>query len=212
MQVIALVGNKGGAGKTTLAINLASAFNELGPTILLDADPQGSSLQWSNIAGDSCILDVYDGSVKLADQVRSSADASYCVVDCPPSVHSKQTQDALRISDLAIIPVQPSPLDLWASVHIETEVNRARESNPDLRALLVINQSEPRTRLSKLAAEALKELSLPAATTAIHRRVAHRNAILQGRSVLQMGSRGATAADEIRQLIDELKTHMESRT
>jgi chromosome partitioning protein len=132
------------------------------------------------------------------------------VVDCPPSVHSEQTQEALRLSDLAIIPVQPSPLDLWASVHIETEVNKARAANPDLRALLVINQSEPRTRLSKMASEALKELSLPAATTAIRRRVAHRNAMLQGRSVLQMGSRGAMAADEIRQLIDELKTHMET--
>jgi chromosome partitioning protein len=210
MQVIALVGNKGGAGKTTLAINLASAFSELAPTILLDADPQGSSLQWCNIAGDTATLDVLDGSVNLAEQVRSGRDVSYCVVDCPPSVHSEQTQEALRISDLAIIPVQPSPLDLWASVHIETEVNKARAANPDLRALLVINQSEPRTRLSKLASEALKELSLPAATTAIHRRVAHRNAILQGRSVLQMGSRGAMAADEIRQLIDELKTHMET--
>ena len=49
MQVIALVGNKGGAGKTTLAINLASAFNELATTVLLDADPQGSTLQWFNI-------------------------------------------------------------------------------------------------------------------------------------------------------------------
>ena len=210
MQVIALVGNKGGAGKTTLAINLASAFSELAPTILFDADPQGSSLQWCNIAGDTATLDVLDGSVNLADQVRSSSDLSYCVVDCPPSVHSEQTQEALRISDLVIIPVQPSPLDLWASVHIETEVNKARAANPDLRALLVINQSESRTRLSKLAAEALKELSLPAATTAIRRRVAHRNAMLEGRSVLQMGSRGAMAADEIRQLIDELKTHMET--
>jgi chromosome partitioning protein len=210
MQVIALVGNKGGAGKTTLAINLASAFSELAPTILFDADPQGSSLQWCNIAGDTATLDVLDGSVNLADQVRSSSDLSYCVVDCPPSVHSEQTQEALRISDLVIIPVQPSPLDLWASVHIETEVNKARTANPDLRALLVINQSESRTRLSKLAAEALKELSLPAATTAIRRRVAHRNAMLEGRSVLQMGSRGAMAADEIRQLIDELKTHMET--
>ena len=209
MQVIALVGNKGGAGKTTLAINLASAFNEVAPTILLDADPQGSSLQWSYIAGESCTIEVFDGSRNLDDQIRSTSDISYCVVDCPPSVHSRQTQEALRICDLAIIPVQPSPLDLWASVHIETEVNKAQESNPALRALLVMNQSEPRTRLSKLASEALKELSLPAASTAIHRRVAHRNAILQGRSVLQMGSRGTPAADEIRQLIDELKNHME---
>mgnify|MGYP001818503262 FL=1 len=210
MQVIALVGNKGGAGKTTLAINLASAFNELAPTVLLDADPQGSSLQWFNIAGDECVLDVADASIGVEDQVRSAEDVSYCVVDCPPSVHSEQTRDALRISDLIIIPVQPSPLDLWASVHIETEVNKARKVNPGLRALLVINQSEPRTRLSRLAADALQELSLPAASTAIHRRVAHRNAILQGRSVLQMGSRGAAAADEIRQLIDELKIYMET--
>ena len=208
MQVIALVGNKGGAGKTTLAINLASAFNELATTVLLDADPQGSTLQWFNIAGDECALEVADASIGVADQVRRVQDASYCVVDCPPSVHSEQTRDALRISDLVIIPVQPSPLDLWASVHIETEVEKARAVNPDLRALLVINQSEPRTRLSRLAADALRELSLPAASTAIHRRVAHRNAILQGRSVLQMGSRGALAADEIRQLIEELKTYM----
>jgi chromosome partitioning protein len=208
VQVIALVGNKGGAGKTTLAINLASAFNELATTVLLDADPQGSTLQWFNIAGDECALEVADASIGVADQVRRVQDASYCVVDCPPSVHSEQTRDALRISDLVIIPVQPSPLDLWASVHIETEVEKARAVNPDLRALLVINQSEPRTRLSRLAADALRELSLPAASTAIHRRVAHRNAILQGRSVLQMGSRGALAADEIRQLIEELKTYM----
>ena len=100
MQVIALVGNKGGAGKTTLAINLASAFNELATTVLLDADPQGSTLQWFNIAGDECALEVADASIGVADQVRRVQDASYCVVDCPPSVHSEQTRDALRISDL----------------------------------------------------------------------------------------------------------------
>ena len=50
MAVIALVGNKGGAGKTTLAVNLACALNRIAPTVILDADPQGSSLQWRAIA------------------------------------------------------------------------------------------------------------------------------------------------------------------
>jgi chromosome partitioning protein len=100
--------------------------------------------------------------------------------------------------------VQPSPLDLWASVHIEAEIEQARQSNEQLRACLVINQAEPHTRLSRLVRDALAELSLPAAQTAIRRRVAHRNAVLQGRSVMQMGSRGAEAATEIRQLIEEL--------
>jgi chromosome partitioning protein len=204
MKVIALVGNKGGAGKTTLAINLASVLNESGPTLLLDADPQGSSLTWCNIAGETCMLDVGDGSAGLSGHVNDQADYAYCVIDCPPSVQSEQTREALRICDVALIPVQPSPLDLWASVHIESEINEAKAVNEGIRALLVINQSEPRTRLSRMTREVIDELSLPAAETAIRRRVAHRNAILEGRSVTQMGSRGAAAAEELRELIKEL--------
>lgn len=204
MKVIALVGNKGGAGKTTLAINLASVLNESGSTLLLDADPQGSSLTWCNIAGDECQLDVADGSGGLSVQITDNSDYAFCVIDCPPSVQSEQTREALRLCDIALIPVQPSPLDLWASVHIENEINEAKAVNDTIRALLVINQSEPRTRLSRMTREVIDELSLPAADTAIGRRVAHRNAILEGRSVAQMGSRGAVAADEIRELIKEL--------
>lgn len=205
MRTIALVGNKGGAGKTTLAINLASGLNTIAPTVLLDADPQGSSLQWSDIAGDSQTLTVRDGHSDLAARVGEAAEFAFCVIDCPPSVHSKQTRKALRLAEYVLIPVQPSPLDLWASVHIEAEVEQAREDNPGLRALLVINQAEPNTRLSRLVREALGELSLPAVDVAIRRRVAHRNAMLEGRSVLQMGNRGAAAAQDIMQLIDELE-------
>lgn len=203
MHVIALVGNKGGAGKTTLAINLASMLNQLGPAILLDADPQGSSLQWYGIAGDDATLRVREAADSVADTVNEISDASYCVIDCPPSVKSPQTQQALRICDLALIPVQPSPLDLWASVHIEEEVNQARIVNESLIALLVLNQLEPWTRLSQQVRDALAELSLPAAKTAIKRSVVHRNAMLQGRSVFEMGRRGKTAANEIRQLTEE---------
>ena len=205
MPVIALVGNKGGAGKTTLCINLARALAERDSTIVLDADPQRSSLNWHSIAeGDSAfpVLAASENVAAVADD--HAARANYLVIDCPPSVHSQQTTEALAQADLALIPVQPSPLDLWASVQIETEIDRARQSNPDLQALLVINQLEPRTRLSRLMRDALAELSLPAAETAIRRRMIYRNAVIQGRSVLDVGSRGAEAADEIRQLIDEM--------
>ena len=203
MYVIALVGNKGGAGKTTLAINLASMLNQLGPAILLDADPQGSSLQWCGIAGDAATLPVREAADSVADTANAISDAAYCVIDCPPSVKSTQTQQALRVCDLALVPVQPSPLDLWASVHIEEEVRQARIVNERLNALLVLNQLEPWTRLSKQVRDALAELSLPAAKTAIRRSVVHRSAMLQGRSVFEMGRRGKTAANEIRQLIEE---------
>ena len=205
MPVIALVGNKGGAGKTTLCINLASALAERDTTVLLDADPQQSSHNWHAIADGNSTFPVISASEGIARAAAEHASsARYVLIDCPPSVHSEQTSDALSRADLALIPVQPSPLDLWASVQIEAEVERARESNPGLGALLVINQLEPRTRLSQVMRDALAELSLPAAESAVRRRMIYRKSVVQGRSVLDVGSQGAAAAEEIRQLVDEM--------
>jgi chromosome partitioning protein len=205
MPVIALVGNKGGAGKTTLSINLASALAERAPTLLLDADPQHSCLNWHGITDGNTAFAVVDASEDVAGVLTGQAGGTqYLMIDCPPSVHAPQTRAALAAADLALIPVQPSPLDLWASIRIEAEVERARRANPRLQAVLVINQLEPRTRLSQVMRDALAELSLPAAETAVCRRMIYRSSVIQGRSVLDVGSRGAAAADEIRQLIDEM--------
>ena len=205
MPVIALVGNKCGAGKTTLCINLASALAERDATVVLDADPQQSSHNWHAIANGGSACPVIAATEDVADAAADHAAAArYVLIDCPPSVHSRQTSDALSHADLALIPVQPSPLDLWASAQIEAEVGRARESNPDLGALLVINQLEPRTRLSQVMRDALAELSLPAAQSAISRRMVYKKSVIQGKSVLDVGSQGAAAAEEIRQLVDEM--------
>ncbi len=205
MPVIALVGNKGGAGKTTLCINLASALAERDTTVVLDADPQQSSHNWHAIADGNSAFPVISASEGIARAAEDHAgSARYVLIDCPPSVRSPQTGDALSRADLALIPVQPSPLDLWASVQIEAEVERARDANPGLAALLVINQLEPRTRLSRVMRDALAELSLPAAESAVRRRMVYRQSVIQGRSVLDVGSQGAAAAEEIRQLVDEM--------
>ncbi len=205
MAVVALVGNKGGAGKTTLCVNLASALAENAPTVILDADPQRSSLQWREIADCAEAVPVIDAVDDLEHRVRESAPRyDFVVIDCPPSVHSNQTRAALERCDLALIPVQPSPLDLWATTHIEGEVEAARTNNPELRAVLVINQLEPRTRLSQLVRRGLSELGLPTAESAVRRRVAFRSSVLEGRSVLELGSRGKAAAEDIRELIDEV--------
>lgn len=205
MPVIALVGNKGGAGKTTLCVNLASALDARAPTVILDADQQRSSLQWRQLAERDDAVAVVDA---VDDVTAAIADArarcEYTVVDCPPSVHAPQTGEVLASCDLALIPVQPSPLDIWATVHIEDKIEAAKADNPSLKAFLVINQLEPRTRLSQLMRQALAELSLPAAETAIRRRMAYRSSVLEGRTVLQQGRRGEAASDEIRQLIEEV--------
>lgn len=205
MPVVALVGNKGGVGKTTLCVNLATALDRKAPTVILDADPQHSSLHWRAITDGDGAVRVRDAVDDVTGAVRDAArEFAHVVIDCPPSVRADQTRMALGQSDIALVPIQPSPIDLWASVHIEHEIAAAREANPALRAFLVINQLEPRTRLSQLMRQALAELSVPAARTAIQRRVVYRSSVLEGRTVLHLGKRGEAAAQEIGQLIEEV--------
>ena len=129
MPIISLLGNKGGAGKTTLAVNLASALNAIGSTLLLDADPQQSSSQWRVLSSRPNSVSVFNSSNSVEMSVRAQAKSyKYLLIDCPPSIHSNQTKEALRLSDWAIIPVLPSPLDLWASVKIEDEIKKAKDN------------------------------------------------------------------------------------
>jgi chromosome partitioning protein len=205
MPVIALVGNKGGAGKTTLTVNLSVGLGRLGRVVILDTDPQGSSAQWRSIADDDKLPPVISATESLVETVRDlEQDNDYILVDCPPSVHAPQTLAVLQVSDKALIPVQPSPFDLWASIHIENAVIEARASNPSLQALLVINQLEPRTTLSQLMRDALAEIEVPVADTAIRRRAVYRVSAVEGRSVYGMGKRGAEAAAELDQLLQEV--------
>ena len=205
MPVIAVVGNKGGAGKTTLAVNLAAALSRRASTVVLDADPQGSALQWRAFADGRAAVDVLCATAGIEPLVRNAKSRhTHVIIDCPPSVHSPQMLSALRVADLALIPVQPSPVDLWATVHVEDAIARARESNPALDALIVINQLEARTVLSRLMRDAVTELALPVADTAIRRRSVFRTSALDGKSVFDMGQRGADAVAELDQLLDEV--------
>ncbi len=205
MAVIALIGNKGGAGKTTLAINLATVFQQQTATALFDADPQGSALHWSAMIDNDGMPRVIDATENLGDVVREHRETfQHIVIDCPPQLHSTQTRAALEHCDIAIIPVLPSPLDLWATVAVDDAIAAAQANNPGLRALLVINQLEPRTKLSRLVRDAITELNIPAAATALRRRAVYRASVLEGKSVTQMGQPGSVASEEINNLIAEV--------
>lgn len=203
MAVIALVGNKGGAGKTTLSINLAVALAEQADTVLMDADPQGSSVQWK-VIGDSHLPVVVAGEALDEAIATMARQHQHVVVDCPPSVQAPQTHEALQACDVALIPVQPSPVDLWATVHIEQAIEQAKQVNSQLLPWLIINQLEPRTTLSRLVREAVAEIDIPVAETAIRRRAIYRSSVLEGKSVYDMGRRGADAVSELNQLIREV--------
>ncbi len=205
-QVTAVINQKGGAGKTTLAMNLAAGLARRAPTVVIDLDPQGSSLQWASQGSAP-----FPATVK---QINGRWDARtlhqnyrayrHMVLDCPPSLDSHASLQALRACDLALIPVLPSPVDLWASLRLPREIEEARKDNANLRAYMVLNQLEPKSAISAAMHDALAEFGVPVLNAAMRRRAAYRSAALEGVSVYQMGSRGAPAAAEIEAIINEV--------
>jgi chromosome partitioning protein len=103
-----------------------------------------------------------------------------------------------------MVPVQPSPVDLWATTHIEQAITEAKQVNPALQALLIINQLEIRSTLSQLIREALAEIEVDVASTPVRKRAVYKSSALEGRTVFDMGKRGAEAAEELDQLIKEV--------
>lgn len=130
MSIIAIIGNKGGVGKTTLAINLATLLSEQAATCLLDADPQGSILHWAAMVDNANMPAVFDATANVGNAVAQYRDDyQHILIDCPPQLQSEQTQAALASADVVVIPVLPSPLDLWATVAVNEGIASARESN-----------------------------------------------------------------------------------
>ena len=131
MPVVAIVNQKGGTGKTTLSINLASAFAELYPTLLMDADPQGSALDWADSRAtaqmnlDACGVE----PSRLLRDIRSHApNYAWIIVDGPPGI-GRVSADAVRAADIVLIPSKPSPFDVWAASDIVEAVKARQETN-----------------------------------------------------------------------------------
>ena len=206
MPVVAIVNQKGGTGKTTLATNLASVLAEKGAVLLLDADPQASSQNWaaSDWASPDALAVKGVGKGNLLEQVRSMArDYDWIIIDGPPGI-TRTSADAVRAADLVLIPAKPSPLDVWAAADIVAAVRaRQKSTNGIPRAAFVINMAQPRTRLGRQIDAALAELGIPVLRARTTQRVAYPNAINDGNSVVD--GQDQTARNEILAIRGELE-------
>ena len=164
MPVIAMINQKGGTGKTTLSTNLASAFAETSPVLLLDADPQGSAQDWADSRLQPMLnLRIQRGEPgRLLEQVRSlAAEYAWVIIDGPPGI-SRTSADAVRTADLVLIPAKASPYDVWAASDVVAAVQARQESSGGMpRAAFIITMTRARTRLGRQIDQALASTACP---------------------------------------------------
>lgn len=201
---ITVAQQKGGSGKTTLAVNLAVEFWKRGHTVaVLDTDPQGSLGRWymtrRDDMGDEAGLDfatasAWGVSYEIDKLLKNN---EIVIIDTPPKVDS-DLRPAMRASNLIVVPVSVSQVDVWATESILEMADREGKET-----LLVLNRAAPRANLTGEIVEKIKEFESKSATTMLANRVIYAEVLGQGKGVMEKAAKGP-AAQEISALADEI--------
>ncbi len=212
-MIAALVGQKGGTGKSTTTICLAAEAGERGKRVLIvDADPQGTARTWAELATETAGRSLWmpttialGEAMHRPDQLpRLSESFDHVFVDCPPR-HGGIQRSALMVASVAVLPCGPSAADAWALASSIELVQEAMTMRPDLKACVVITRRKSRTALGKGAREMLEAGGLPVLTAELGDRVSYQEAIAAGLGVSRYAPKDA-ATTEIKALLDELLT------
>jgi chromosome partitioning protein len=210
-KIITVCNQKGGSGKTTLSMQLAGALTRRGNKVLVvDADPQGTATRWAATAEDdkpfpASVIGLSAASTKVHREVKKFVeDYQYIVIDCPPAADSPVPQRALLIADLALVPIIPSPLDMWAAVGIRQVIENVSSINEELQSRLVVNQCQPNTRLAREALEVLPKFGIELCKTYMHQRQVYRQSAVFGQTVHDFGSKATPAIEELETLTNEI--------
>lgn len=205
MHVIAVLNQKGGAGKTTIATHLARALQLGGAGVLLvDSDPQGSARDWAAVRDEQPVTVVGIDRPTIERDLRNIARQDFVVIDGAPQA-ADLAISAIKAASFVLIPVQPSPYDIWATADLVDLVKQRIEvTDGKLRAAFVVSRAIKGTKISAEITEALTGYGLPILATRITQRVSYPGTAALGTTVLDTEPDGE-AAREVRALADEVK-------
>ena len=204
-MIIGLLNQKGGVGKTTLSVNLAASLARTGARLLLiDADPQGSALDWAAAReGESLFSVIGFPRATIHKEIGKIGQGyDHIIIDGPPRV-TDLSRSAIMASDVVLIPVQPSPYDIWSVDEIVKLTEEARVYRDNLKVTFVINRKISNTIIGRDVREALAAYTVPTLAAAVTQRVIFAEAVAQGRAVYELDPDGPAAA-EIEAVTNEL--------
>jgi chromosome partitioning protein len=209
-KIITICNQKGGCGKTTLTMqlggNLTKFFDDV---LIIDADPQASAIRWAAVASEdspypATVIGLSAAESKVHQEVKKLVNKfDIILIDCPPAIESVIPQSALLVSDLALIPIIPSPSDLWASAAILQLVEDIQVINNKLNAVMVPNMCQANMNLTQEVIEILREKQIPLLKTHLHYRAAYRQSAAIG-GIVHNIKNADKAIQEVESLTDEI--------
>ena len=204
-MIIAVLNQKGGVGKTTIALHLAYGLSRRGEKVLVvDADPQGSARDWAAARRRDPRLPVVglDRPVLHRDLPPLAADYDQVVIDGPPRA-TEIVRSAILAAEGILIPVQPSPYDVWACAQLITLIKEAAVFKENLKTAFLLNRKIVNTVIAQAVREALATYQIPVLQSVISQRIAFAESAATGSVVWETDPKGK-AVKEIEQVIDEL--------
>lgn len=213
-KIIVIGNQKGGAGKTTVTINLAGSLGRRGYRILIvDGDEQSSVVEIVSLAQEDAqlpasVIGLWKAGRKIHQEIKKFIDLyDYIIVDCPPSANSPIAQSALLIADIVIVPFIPGTIDALAAPKIRDAIESAQVINPDLKAVLLLNRVESGWSVMKNVIELLPSFKMPMLRNRLNRRAPYVESPGIGNSVHQLKDRKEKiepAVKEVEKLTDEV--------
>ena len=207
MKVIAVLNQKGGSGKTTIATHLARGLQLQGHSVLLvDSDQQGSARDWRAVNEDNPVPVIGLDRPTLDKDLKNVSDKEFVVIDGSPQA-TNLALSAIKAADFVLIPVQPSPYDVWATNDLVDLVQQRIEmTDGKLKAAFVVSRAIQNTNIGKEVAAVLQDYNLPVLDARIVQRVSYPNSASVGKTVFETESAKSNAVTEITQLVNEVKT------